>query len=123
MFEALKARGCPINPLYLLGCSRVGCFPCINCSKDELLIIAKRFPEVIDRIREWEWFVGMACKIGFSTLLHHADGEGGTAEHAYHHSNIDAMVEWSKTKRGGKQYDLIRMAPPTACSSVYGLCE
>lgn len=37
---------------------------------------------------------------------------------------IDAVVEWSRTTRGGRQYDLLAdLAEPTSCSSAYGLCE
>jgi hypothetical protein len=52
------------NPLYEMGMGRVGCMPCINCRKDELLEISKRFPEAIDRIREWEAAVLAASKPG-----------------------------------------------------------
>jgi hypothetical protein len=39
-------------------------------------------------------------------------------------ANIDAVVEWSKTSRGGKQFDLLRtMNDGRSCSSIYGLCE
>lgn len=37
---------------------------------------------------------------------------------------VRSVVEWSKTSRGGGQYDLLRAVEATAgCSSVYGLCE
>lgn len=33
-------------------------------------------------------------------------------------------VEWSKTARGGRQYDMFRIdTDASACSSAYGLCE
>ncbi len=123
VFDLLRERGIRPNPLYLQGCARVGCFPCVNTSKGELSIIARRYPEHIDRVREWERLVGMASKRGYSSLLHHADGEGGDAEHAYRHSNIDAMADWARTSRGGKQYDLLQVGEAPSCSSVYGLCE
>ncbi|MEC4591631.1 phosphoadenosine phosphosulfate reductase family protein [Nitrospirillum amazonense] len=123
VFALLCDRGIEPNPLYLQGCSRVGCLPCINCSKDELSVIARRWPHHVARVREWERLVGMASKRGFSTLLHHADGEGGDAEHAYRHSNIDSMVEWARTGRGGHTFDMLKTLPLPACSSVYGLCE
>ena len=37
-----------------MGMGRVGCMPCINCRKDELLEISKRFPEVIERITRFQ---------------------------------------------------------------------
>jgi len=34
------------------------------------------------------------------------------------------MVVWSRTRRGGKELDRIRVyEEPKACSSAYGLCE
>lgn len=118
-------RSCSIelNPLYYMGCDRVGCLLCINAGKLEIANAARRWPHHIDRIRKWERLVGEASKRGFSTLLHHADGEGGDAAHAYAHCNIDAMVDWAATTRGGDQYDLLRWPAPQMCSSSYGLCE
>lgn len=114
----------PLNPLYAEGCSRVGCMVCINAGKDEIANCARRWPHHIFRIRSWERFVGMASKRGLSSLLHHSDGERGTAEDAFAASNIDAMVKWAMTSRGGKQFDWLRsIAKPAACSSSYGLCE
>ncbi|WP_081082905.1 hypothetical protein [Burkholderia cepacia] len=40
------------------------------------------------------------------------------------HANDVLVAEWSKTTRGGRQYDLLADAEPaTACASAYGLCE
>ena len=36
---------------------------------------------------------------------------------------IRKVVEWSKTARGGKMVDWIRLEPAKACESAYGLCE
>lgn len=47
-------RGFRINPLYNLGVSRVGCFPCIYVSIEELAIILDHFPETIDDIAVYE---------------------------------------------------------------------
>jgi hypothetical protein len=39
-------------------------------------------------------------------------------------SGVRDVVEWSKTTRGGSQYDLLALADEsTSCSSLYGLCE
>lgn len=121
--DFIRSRGVDLNRLYSLGCHRVGCMTCINETKDGIANVSRRWPHHIDRIRQWEKLVGMASKRGFSTLLHHADGEGGDAEHAYRHSNIDSMVEWAKTSRGGRQFNLLQTGPAPACASVYGLCE
>lgn len=103
------------NPLYQMGMGRVGCMPCIHCRKDELLNIAQRFPEVIDRVEAMEQQVRLASKRGMSTFFAIADNKG---------TGIREVVEWGKTSRGGRQYDLFRvLAEGPACTSIYGLCE
>lgn len=124
-FAMHRKHGIQHNPLYEMGMGRVGCMPCINCRKDELLEISKRFPEAIDRIREWEAAVAQASKRGGSTFFAAANQGGNiTTEQAVAIANIDAVVAWSQTSRGGKQFDFIRIDESgPACSSVYGLCE
>jgi 3'-phosphoadenosine 5'-phosphosulfate sulfotransferase (PAPS reductase)/FAD synthetase len=102
------------NPLYEQGMGRVGCMPCIHARKDELLEISRRFPEQIERVAEWERIVSQASKIQAASFFTH-DGRG---------ENIAQVVEWSKTSRGGTQYDLMRVQNDgPLCSSIYGLCE
>lgn len=124
-FAMHRKHGIKHNPLYAQGMGRVGCMPCINCRKDELLEISKRFPEVIDRIRDWEAAVASASKRGGSTFFAAANhGEGVTTEQAVAMANIDKVVEWSQTSRGGKQFDFIRLENDgPVCTSIYGLCE
>lgn len=47
-------HGVPVNPLYKRGHGRVGCYPCIYSSKEELALIAEHAPWRIDEIRELE---------------------------------------------------------------------
>lgn len=117
VFETHTRAGVEPNPLYKLGMSRVGCMPCINCNKGELFEIARRFPEEVKRIREWEEIVTQASKRDGATFFSTAHGEG---------TGIDEWVEWSKTVHGGDQYDLLKMIDyeeVSSCSSIYGLCE
>jgi 3'-phosphoadenosine 5'-phosphosulfate sulfotransferase (PAPS reductase)/FAD synthetase len=141
-------RGLKLNPLYMLGMGRVGCMPCINCNKDELNEIGKRFPQHIDKIREWERLVGLAAKRGWTTFFADAalvsdvpipgwvedtvtDEDDGTVSKVwiepdpdiYERLRIDKRIEWAQTQHGGRKVDWIRQAAPEACSSVYGLCE
>jgi len=44
----------PRNPLYDMGASRVGCFPCMNSRKAEINSMAEYRPERIDEIEIWE---------------------------------------------------------------------
>lgn len=124
-FDMHKKHGIKHNPLYEQGMGRVGCMPCINTRKNELLEISKRFPEEINRVAEWERIVREASKKDSATLFAGANrGENLTPEQCVDVANIWAMIEWSKTSRGGKQYDFLRMDNDgPSCSSIYGLCE
>lgn len=148
--DFVRGRGVELNRLYTMGMGRVGCMPCINCGKDELLSIASRFPDHVARIREWERLVGMAAKRGRSSFfteraktssvarpgwVHVPAGVGDDGELEPEHwsepmqetfgrCQIDARIEWAKTSRGAKQLDMLRaQMPPAECSSLYGLCE
>jgi 3'-phosphoadenosine 5'-phosphosulfate sulfotransferase (PAPS reductase)/FAD synthetase len=129
VFEAHRAAGIKPNPLYLQGCNRVGCMPCIMCAKDELRQIAARWPEEVDRVREWERLVSIASKRGAATFFAtvtdptvRSDDKVSAVTHG-----IDRIVDWSKTARGGRQFDMIDLIARTdsrnSCSSAYGLCE
>lgn len=130
VFEAHRYMGIKPNPLYSQGMGRVGCMPCINCRKEELREIALRFPEVIDRIDRWERITQQASKRGAATFF-----AGSNAKHpkgsianmnaieVMEIASIRQAVEWSKTARGGIQYDLMIATDANACSSAYGLCE
>ena len=119
-FAMHRKHGIKHNPLYEMGMGRVGCMPCINCRKNELLEISKRFPEEIKRIAEWETAVKEASKRQASTFFPAPsdDSEWSATQ------TIETVVEWAKTSRGGKQYDFLRMQDDgPVCSSIYGLCE
>ena len=118
-FDLLKRHEVKPNPLYKLGMGRVGCMPCINARKAEILAIAQRFPEHIEKIREWEQLISTCSKKGKSTFFP-CNAVPGTGDDRAH---IDAVVEWSKTGRGGAQYSMDALMDPPACSSLYGLCE
>ena len=129
VFEAHRAAGIKPNPLYLQGCNRVGCMPCIMCAKDELRQIAARWPEEVDRVREWERLVSIASKRGAATFFAtvtdptvRSDEKVSAVTHG-----IDRIVDWSNTARGGRQFDMVDLIARTdsqnSCSSAYGLCE
>ncbi len=118
-----EARGILHNPLYRQGMTRVGCMPCINVNKGELRQIAVRFPDHPERISEWERIVGMCSKRGFSTFITDAHAASDRRE-VFAELNIWSRIEWAKTTRGGRQFDLLAVLDePSACSSIYGLCE
>lgn len=121
--DFIRSQGLDLNPLYSLGADRVGCMLCINAMKAEISNAARRFPGHIEKLRRWEEIVSASSKRGFSTFFYDGtDAEESDAE-TFERLRIDARVLWAKTSRGGEQYDLMKSAPPPACSSSYGLCE
>lgn len=127
VFAELARRGLKPNPLYTLGMGRVGCMPCIECSKGELFEIQRRFPEEIARIAEWEKAVSEAAKHGAATFFaaDKTDRAGLTHDEVklFQHG-IYGAVEWSMCSHGSKrQFDFKMLEPVPACSSIYGLCE
>jgi 3'-phosphoadenosine 5'-phosphosulfate sulfotransferase (PAPS reductase)/FAD synthetase len=85
------------NNLYLKGFSRVGCYPCIYTRKKEINLLTENRIEVI-------------------RLL-----EADIGNTYFKQGNIDYMLEWSKTSRGGRQYQLFNLNPPSC--EKWGLCD
>lgn len=124
VFAMHRKHGVEPNPLYKQGMGRVGCMPCIHARKDELRQIAMRFPDEIARVAEWERLVSQTAKRGMATFWP-ARGEANEDVSLEGHG-IEAVIDWAKTSRGGKQRDLIHMIEEQdipLCSSQYGLCE
>lgn len=115
-FEYCRYHGEKVNPLYALGFEKVGCSPCVSSRKEDIRNWATRFPEMIDKVRDWEDQAGAP--------FFRPDEAGGRILW------IDEIVEWSRTvdrsrsivKGGGRQLSILAdVAEP--CSSKYGLCE
>lgn len=112
-----------VNPLYSLGARRVGCFPCMMSNKHEIRMIAEKFPDRIDMIRGWEnkinstFFAIRTAPDRFSSK--ECVGKDGIK---YKLATIDDIVEWSKTARGGKNYEFNFDDSPT-CINNSGSCE
>lgn len=127
-FAMHKKHAIKHNPLYEMGMGRVGCMPCINCRKDELLEISKRFPGEVERIAEWEEIVRLASKRQQSTFFasptSNIKGDESEKEEWLKSQGVYKVVEWAKTARGGRQRDFLREQDDgPVCSSIYGLCE
>lgn len=126
VFAMHRRHGLDPNPLYRMGCGRVGCLPCIHARKGEIAAIFARFPEAVDRLREWERLVGIASRLGASSFFSYDKTPGAhLTDHDVPAPGIDDVALWAKTDRGGRQFDLIQLADEAAggCSSLYGLCE
>ncbi len=124
-FAIHRKHGIKHNPLYEQGMGRVGCMPCINARKDELLEISKRFPEVIERIAAWEQAVALASKRETATFFALDSFEPGmTPAEQFEAGRIEQKVIWAASARGGRQRDFLREQDDgPICSSIYGLCE
>lgn len=126
VFAHCASKGIEPNQLYKQGMTRVGCMPCINVNKAELMQIASRFIEHIGRIYTWEQIVAACSKRQAATFIPAPSrGKAIADKQAYAKENgIWQVVEWSRTSHGGKQFSLLTaLEEPTACSSAYGLCE
>ncbi|MEF9600846.1 phosphoadenosine phosphosulfate reductase family protein [Paracoccus sp. PXZ] len=132
-FAISDRHGLRHNPLYRMGMSRVGCSTCIMVRKRELRLWALRFPAEVARVRAWERMVGLVSRrtaaLGTpASLLPAPTVPGDPADHG--RATIDRAIDWSRTGRGGRNYDLlIELERQEAedggllCDSEYGLCE
>lgn len=129
-FDLCKRHGLKFNPLYLMGAGRVGCWPCINARKAEIALIAKITGWKIEMLREWERAVSLVSRRdqggdGEWSTFFSADKVPGDPDD-WARASIDKVVAWTRTTRGGRQFDMIQAIDadqPVACTSEYGLCE
>jgi 3'-phosphoadenosine 5'-phosphosulfate sulfotransferase (PAPS reductase)/FAD synthetase len=131
VLAAHHRAGIPVNPLYKLGFSRVGCL-CINASKEEIRLFGEHFPEWIDEVEVME-AAGSAERARrnvetpgrysmeeatfFQKIVKGEDGKRHGAPFP-----IREAVAWSRTSRGGVQLRLIQESPDSGCFR-WGMCE
>lgn len=116
VWDMHRRHGLAPNPLYAMGARRVGCWPCVNCGKEELRLFDSITPLEVDRIAEWERIVGLCSKRGRATFF--APKTKGEP------ISIREAVEWAKTTRGGRQYGMFFDSQRGGgCTSDLALCE
>ena len=128
-------HGVPMNPLYLRGHSRVGCYPCIYATKEEIRLWALHAPESVSEIaaleRECETLraernAETPGRYAHATASYFqarkASRDSATGKRAYLPVHVDELVAWSQTSRGGAQLPLIREQPDGGCFR-WGMCE
>ena len=123
-----KRHGIPVNPLYQLGADRVGCFPCIFASKNELRLLAEHAPERVVEIAALEEELtslrrarneeqpGRYTTDRASFFQGRRDGVLGIAP------SVRDVVTWARTARGGRQLPLFEAGAQGGCLR-WGLCE
>lgn len=119
---AIHARhGLKMNPLYALGASRVGCWPCIHTRKSEIALVAEIDPARIDAIGALERELteaararanGAPLKYNRTMFNYH----GGDNRHVQ--MWMAQAVEWARSKRGEWQPE----GAGAGCMR-HGMCE
>lgn len=121
-------HGIPVNPLYQRGHGRVGCWPCIYATKEEIRLLAERDPARIDEIRRLETLTTrLRAERNAETpgRYAHMQGtffQGGRAFSRNGFLPIDEAVAWARTERGGRQLPLLAPEPRGGCMR-WGLCD
>lgn len=111
---AIHARhGLRPNPLYLMGAERVGCWPCIHARKSEIRMVADSDPDRISKVREME--NALQAKTGRNQTWFQMSGGKPVS--------IDEAVAWSRTARGGTQFEMFAARGFDSGCMRWGLCE
>ena len=116
-FALMTEKGIKPNPLYLLGASRVGCFPCVMVNQHELKALMEKLPEIktaitsLEAINDRSFFPPNYIPERFHTGFDTNSGKSfPKAEDVFRY--IESVDE-----------DQIPLFPVRSCMSVYNLCE
>lgn len=123
--------GIPVNPLYQMGATRVGCLPCIMSRKSELAMIARNFPGVVDRLATAELEVnnagnGMSSFFAMDTVpMPWRSKEIITKDgRILNVPTARDVFAWAATARGGRQFQFdFMLENASTCPSSLGMCE
>jgi len=115
-------KGFSINPLYFLGVSRIGCFPCVMATIEEMDIIRLNYPEVIEKIRDAERKTGSSFfGPGYIPARYHT-GKVMTKKGLKTFPYIDDVIRYLQDRKATG--DLFANDPEVnGCKSVYAICE
>ena len=141
VIEIHQKFGIRPNPLYLgkNPSERVGCWPCIYSRKSEIRTMAATDPDRIALIADLEKDVaelarkryeakgetfeslGYQPPTWFQNPTSRADPV--TGKRAGDTWSIDRVVQWSRTKWGGKQFELFEALPGEQGCVRWGMCD
>jgi len=123
VFSSIKSAGLSPNALYLMGLSRVGCWPCIHASLRDMKSYLVSTPEIKERL------IGIEKKM--------RDKTGMNDRTFFRHGFIPERFCSVVTAKGHRiptaedvfryiesvDEDQLPMFPARSCMSVYNLCE
>jgi 3'-phosphoadenosine 5'-phosphosulfate sulfotransferase (PAPS reductase)/FAD synthetase len=140
-------HGLPVNPLYKRGHNRVGCYPCINATKEEIQLVADHAPDRIDEIDALEaggseerarrnvetpgrYEIEQATFFQRTEVVTDERGEivrleNGRPKRRGVPFPIRDAVAWSRTERGGREVMQLHLFAPDPHGGCFrwGLCE
>lgn len=136
VFDCHQRHGVEPNPLYRMGQTRVGCWPCIHARKDDLRAMLQFAPEREDEVVEAERVVRACSGRGCSSLFA-ADKAARSYRtviwQGHRFARFDAVGKWVRGEPSPWADDELPWAEELetdgedleapACSSPYGLCE
>ncbi len=125
VLEAHHRHGLPVHPLYQQGHERVGCWPCIMASKEEIRLIAEQDPGRVEEIAalEQEATVERARRNEAEPGRYkHPIATFFQVRHGVAPQGIHDIVAWSRTVRGGRQLPILAPEPSGGCFR-WGMCE
>lgn len=133
VFAIHDRYGVPANPLYKSGCSRVGCFPCINVRKSELAALATYHPAALDDLQGMETRVAAAAGKDVMTFFSTGKTPAKYASHRCEKTDkpintADDVRRWALGELPvlSDQQELFAedwTEDAAQCLSMYGLCE
>lgn len=116
VFDIHKKHNVEPNPLYKLGFGRVGCMPCIMSRNSEIKLIAKLFPEDVDKVRILEKQVGRTF-FGSDKIperFRKSIDEKSQVKIAF----VDNIIEYVEDDPNQEE-----LFEPSPCTSKYNICE
>jgi 3'-phosphoadenosine 5'-phosphosulfate sulfotransferase (PAPS reductase)/FAD synthetase len=126
VFECHRRHDMPPNPLYLRGQGRVGCWPCIMATKENLRAAFSDDPDLLGRLQEYEQEVAEVSPRGSATFF--APGKvppsmRRTIVDAKGNEQTIATVEDVWRWATDPDQPTLEFGDPPTCMSQYGLCE
>ena len=108
------------NGNYLSGAKRVGCWPCIYASKKELHHMAINDPKRVQLVADLETEIAKISGEFRGWFQSPIRADRNTERKSW---PIAKVIEWAKTSRGGRQYELFLPPQREQGCMRWGLCD